>query len=255
LILEGVCRSLVDAPNIRIVGEAHDGRELLPLVNRLQPDVVLLDIRMPKLDGLTALELIRDRHRQVRVVIFSASADEQVIEAALRRGASGYILKTIDLPSALRQTVCETFFTMLAPSCDAPANQVRDAGLTERELTILVAVSRGLSNRAIGNELWVTEQTVKFHLTNIYRKLGVANRTEAARVAYQLGIGDNPASSMRLPPELPEPATLVLAQQMPDQDFGKPMPLTRQLSNPQNPLNQLTLAEQPGRKRDCKSWH
>lgn len=196
LILEGVRRSLSDAEDIRVVAEAHDGRELLPLINRLRPDVVLLDIRMPQLDGLSALELIRDRHPQVKVVIFSASADEQIIEAALGRGASGYVLKSIDpldLPSALRQAVYETFFTMLVPSADARVNQARDAGLTERELSILVAISRGLSNRAIAQEQWVTEQTVKFHLTNIYRKLGVANRTGAARVAYQLGIGDNPS--------------------------------------------------------------
>jgi DNA-binding NarL/FixJ family response regulator len=161
---------------------------VLPLIERTQPDLVLLDIRMPQLDGLACLDRIRKRYPQVKVVVLSVFSDPEHIEGALKRGASGYIVKSInplDLPSAIRQAVEGTVYHALGlPEADA-RSEAREAGLTEREVTILSGVARGLSNRAIGRELWVTEQTVKFHLTNIYRKLGVENRTEAVRYAYQ----------------------------------------------------------------------
>jgi len=130
----------------------------------------------------------------VKVVVLSVSTDEHVIQTVLKRGASAYIVKSInpiDLPSALRQAVEGTVYSAigLPDASDSPA---RAAGLTERETAILSAVARGLSNDAIGKELWVAEQTVKFHLTNIYRKLGVSNRTEAARLAYQHGLVESP---------------------------------------------------------------
>jgi DNA-binding NarL/FixJ family response regulator len=128
--------------------------------------------------------------------VLSVFSDPEHIQAALKRGASGYIVKSvnpIDLPSALRQAVEGTVYHAVGfPDVDDESN-AKAAGLTEREIAILKAVARGLSNQAIGRELWVTEQTVKFHLTNIYRKLGVANRTEAARYAYQHGLVESPA--------------------------------------------------------------
>jgi DNA-binding NarL/FixJ family response regulator len=194
-MLDGIRAALAGSPDIVIVGEARHGAELLPLVGRLQPDVVLLDIRLPKMDGLACLELLRKRYPDVKAVMLSVSSDAQHIEGALRRGASGYIVKSInsaDLPSAIRQAVEGTVFNALGLNEADPKTQAREAGLTERELTILSGVARGLSNRSIGHELWVTEQTVKFHLTNIYRKLGVSNRTEAARAAFRLGIAESP---------------------------------------------------------------
>ena len=114
-------------------------------------------------------------------------------QAAFKHGANGYIVKSVnplDLPSAIRQAVEGTVFHALGlPEVDEKSLG-KAAGLTERELSILKAVARGLSNAAIGKELWVTEQTVKFHLTNIYRKLGVANRTAAARFAYEGGLAE-----------------------------------------------------------------
>jgi DNA-binding NarL/FixJ family response regulator len=194
LMLEGVRAALSTADDIEVVGEAREGSEVPPLVNQLKPDVVMLDIRLPKLDGLACLEILRKRHPEVKVVVLSAFNDAEHIQAALRRGASGYIVKSInplDLPSALRQAVEGTVFNVLGSNeDDQPSAQ--QAGLTEREVAILSGVARGLSNRLLGKELWVTEQTVKFHLTNIYRKLGVANRTEAARAAYKLGIVQSP---------------------------------------------------------------
>jgi len=119
------------------------------------------------------------------------SQDPDVIATVLKRGANAYIVKSvnpIDLPAALRQAVEGTVFTTIGVTGDAGEAAAKEAGLTERELVILRAVARGLSNEAIAKELWVAEQTVKFHLTNIYRKLGVANRTEAARYAFEHGL-------------------------------------------------------------------
>jgi DNA-binding NarL/FixJ family response regulator len=196
LMLEGIRRALEKFDDIEIVGEAHTGSQVLPLVGRTNPDVVLLDVRMPQMDGLACLDLIRKRYPNVKVVVLSVFSDPENIQAALKRGASGYIVKSVnptDLPSALRQAVEGTVYHAVGlPEFDDESS-ARAAGLTEREIAILKAVARGLSNQAIGKELWVTEQTVKFHLTNIYRKLGVANRTEAARYAYQHGLVESPA--------------------------------------------------------------
>ena len=113
------------------------------------------------------------------------------MRAAFARGASAYIVKSVnplDLPSALRQVVEATVYQAPTVVQGASAAPPAVAGLTDREMEILKAVARGLSNQAIGKEFWVTEQTVKFHLTNIYRKLGVSNRTEATRFAYSNGL-------------------------------------------------------------------
>jgi DNA-binding NarL/FixJ family response regulator len=190
LVLEGVRRALEDVPDFEIVGQTTNGSQVLPLITRLRPDLVLLDIRMPQMDGLACLDLIRSRHPGVRVVVLSAHTDHQHIEAALRRGATAYLAKglnPLDFPSALRQAVDGTVFHMLgAPPEGESAGELRE--LTRRELDMLKALGRGLSNQAIGKEMWISEQTVKFHLRNIYRKLGVNNRIEAARFAYEHGL-------------------------------------------------------------------
>jgi DNA-binding NarL/FixJ family response regulator len=177
------------------VGEASSGSQILPLVRRTKPDLVLLDLRMPGLDGLSALELIKRDHPEIKVVILSASSDPAVIQTALARGASAYILKSVnplDLAATLRQAMeGNVFHAVGLPSAGQPT-AASELGLTPREIGIIQALARGLSNQAIGRELFVAEQTVKFHLTNIYRKLDAANRTEAVRLAYQRGIIDNP---------------------------------------------------------------
>jgi DNA-binding NarL/FixJ family response regulator len=190
LILEGIRRALTSVEDIEVVGEAQTGSQVMPLVLRTDPDVVLLDLRMPELDGLACLDAIRSRAPKVKVVVLSAFSDPEHIQSAFSHGATAYIVKSVnpvDLPSALRQAVEETVYRA-APVLDGGEGGRNDVGLTERELAMLKAVARGLSNQAIGKEFWVTEQTVKFHLTNIYRKLGVANRTEATRYAYQHGL-------------------------------------------------------------------
>jgi DNA-binding NarL/FixJ family response regulator len=193
LMVQGIRRALEAAGDIEVVGEANSGPEVLPVVRQTEPDLVLLDIRMPQLDGLACLDRLRKQCPDVKVIILSVFSDPENIERALRRGACGYIVKSVnpvDLPSAIRQAFDGTVYHALGlPEVDEEST-AKAAGLTEREIVILKAVARGLSNQAIGQELWVTEQTVKFHLTNIYRKLGVANRTEAARYAYQSGLSD-----------------------------------------------------------------
>jgi len=195
LILDGIRRALEADGGFEIVGETQSGTQVLPLVSQTRPEVVVLDVRMPQMDGLACLDEIRKRFPEVKVVMLSASTNHELVETALRRGASAYVVKSVDpadLPSTLRQVVSGTVFsTVGVPDSSGPTGG-RAAGLTERETAILRAAARGLSNDAIARELWVTQQTVKFHLTNIYRKLGVKNRTEATRAAYQQGLVESP---------------------------------------------------------------
>lgn len=195
LILAGIKHALDEAVGFEVVAEANNGAEVLPLVARTKPDLVLLDMRMPGMDGLTCLDRIRDRHPNIKVVILSVSTDPDVIQDVLNRGASAYIVKSVnpvDVPSALRQALEGSVFNAIGlPEKRVADDAAKAAGLTEREAAILKALTRGLSNDAIGKELWVAEQTVKFHLTNIYRKLDVSNRTEATRYAYENGLADH----------------------------------------------------------------
>ena len=195
LILDGVRRALESDGGFEIVGETMKGTEVLELVERTSPDLVVLDVRMPELDGLDCLDELRVRFPDVKVVMLSASTSPDLVESALRRGASAYVVKSVDpadLPSTLRQVASGTVFSSLAVPGDAESSAGHAAGLTEREIAILSALARGLSNEEIAKELWVARQTVKFHLTNVYRKLGVKSRTEAVHRAYQLGLVERP---------------------------------------------------------------
>lgn len=194
LMLDGIKRALETAPDIEVVGEAMSGDEMLALLPEVQPDVVILDLRMPNGDGLDTLSRIRQDHPGMKVIILSMFEDSEHIDQALQRGADGYVVKSInplDLPSTIRQVVEGAVHLRgvatptTATDEPAPAKATGLEVLTERELSILKLVAEGLSNLDIANRLFVTEQTVKFHLSNIYRKLGVANRTEATRYAYR----------------------------------------------------------------------
>jgi NarL family two-component system response regulator YdfI len=196
LMLESIRLALEADGGIEIVAEAEAGTQVLPLVGQTAPDLVLLDVRLPGMDGLTVLERIRQRYPQVRVVMISGLDDPSVIEAAFDRGASAFIVKRIeprDLPSALRQALTRTVFQPLTRA-RRPARQFpdMDVDLTKRELTILYALQRGETNKEIAGALCLAEQTVKFHLTNLYRKLEVTSRTEAVRYAYEHGVSERP---------------------------------------------------------------
>ena len=191
LILGALHATLDAAEGFEVVGQTDSGAHVLPLVGQTSPDLVLMDVQMPGMDGLTCLDQLQLRYPDVKVVLISASADPAQIQGALRRGASGYLLKSIDpaeLPSALRHALNGTAFYPVGGSESADEHVSRTVGLTERELTILRALARGLSNKQLSQELWVTEQTVKFHLSNVYRKLGVSNRAEAVGYAHKHGL-------------------------------------------------------------------
>jgi DNA-binding NarL/FixJ family response regulator len=193
LILEAVRLALREAPDIEIVGAARSGEEVLPLAGRTSPDVVLLDLLMPGMDGLRCLELLHERHPHVKSIVFSASDDPGAGVAALERGAVAFLHKTID-PAELAETIRRAFFgdDFFTVGLRSVADSASECGLTSREGEILRAAAEGLSNRQIAARFWLSEQTVKYHLTNIYRKLCVGNRTEAIRHAYEHGLIENP---------------------------------------------------------------
>lgn len=199
LVLGALQRTLEEDSGFHVAGVTSTSADVFGLVDRFLPDIVLLDIHMPQPDGLECLDRIRATHPEVKVVLISAGADAQEIQSALRRGAAGYLVKSInpaDIPAALRQVHEGTAYYAVAGGSgdELPgAGFAREKGLTPRELEMLVSVVGGRSNREIAEELWVTEQTVKFHLGNVYRKLAVANRAAAVRVAMQAGV--RPASA------------------------------------------------------------
>ena len=195
LMMEAVRCVLEAAGGFEVVGEATSGSQVLPIVSRTDPDVVILDLRMPGADGLKCLDWLSSRHASVKVVVLSGVEDPDTIQAALNRGASAFVGKHVDprdLPSVVRQVLDESVYHALVHALPMAASPAEEAGLTPSEQKVLEALTRGLSNKEIGRELWLTEQTVKFHLTRIYRRLGVANRTEAVRHAYQNRLVSNP---------------------------------------------------------------
>jgi DNA-binding NarL/FixJ family response regulator len=194
LMLEAIRLVLDEADDIDVVAEATRGSQVLPLVGQTSPDVVLLDIAMPEMDGLTCLDQLQRRFPGVTVVILSGQDDPETIRSALARGAKSFIAKQIDprdLPSALRLAAKGAVYQAMEEEV-TPDVEERRALLTPSEQRVLEALAQGLSNKAIANELFLTQQTVKFHLTNIYRKLDLANRTEAARYAYEHGLAESP---------------------------------------------------------------
>ncbi|MDQ1727527.1 MAG: hypothetical protein QOK14_1572 [Frankiaceae bacterium] len=190
LMLEGFRRALERVEDIEVVGATHSGDQLLSMIERRCPEVVVIDLHLRAGDGQRCLEVIHSAHPAVKIVVLSSSSAENDIRSALGHGARAYIVKSInplDIPSALRQAYDETVYHAFGFS-PGPEDELRAAGLTERELTMLRALACGMSNRAISQCLWVSEPTVKFHLGNLYRKLGVPNRLAAASFAHNRGI-------------------------------------------------------------------
>ena len=187
LVLSGIKSTLSESEDIDVVAATQRGDELLKLVEEHLPDLVLLDVRISGMDGIECVRRIKADHPETKVVVLSEKEDMAIISASLSAGASAYIGKRInprDLPSALLQIVDQVVYQTCPATVPAAAEPEAPAcDLTERELTMLEAICRGLSTKAISRELWIAEKTVKFHLTNIYRKLGVANRTSAMRYA------------------------------------------------------------------------
>ena len=204
LMSEAIKTVLAESADFEVVAVAESGAQVEGLVERFMPDLVLLDLELPELHGLDVVRSLSASDSPAQVVIFSAHEEPELIEAALRAGASAFITKRIDprdLPAALRQALEPTLFQPVhSPALvDGKAAPVE---LTEREMDVLNALTDGLSNKAIGKRLWLSEQTVKFHLTSIYRKLGVSSRTEAIAMAY----GRNLVTSKTVGEPAPGPA-------------------------------------------------
>jgi DNA-binding NarL/FixJ family response regulator len=183
-------RAVLEADGgFEIVAEAQTGSQVLPLIGQSQPDLLLLDLVMPGMSGLRVLELLRDRHPEVHAVLFSGCADREQIDRALLLGAKGYVLKTLaidDLPSILRENLAgHVYFAPEGWAERVRHDAVSESGLTAKELEILAGVAEGLTNREIAKRMWLSAETVKSHLSSIYRKLGVDSRVGAARIAYE----------------------------------------------------------------------
>jgi DNA-binding NarL/FixJ family response regulator len=197
LIVNAIRIALEGIEDIEIVGEASSGAAVLPLIESTKPDIVLLDIMMPQMDGLTCLERLGKRFPEVKVIIVSAVDDRALIQTAFDRGARAFVAKHVDprdLASVIRQANEGTVYQPLGmrEEDDGHARLPDNTTLTESQLNVLRALTRGLSNKEIARDLWLSEQTVKFHLSNIYRALGVGSRAEAIRYAYQHALVENP---------------------------------------------------------------
>jgi DNA-binding NarL/FixJ family response regulator len=191
LVIAGIRRTIEPLDDIRVVGEAHSGSELLALIERRRPDVVLMDLRMPGVDGTELIEHIRRDWPQTKAIVLSACDDRATIDAALEAGASAYVLKTArtaDVAAILRRAMSGAGAQSPAVVPFRPGEPAAGPSLTDRERCILSAVATGLTTAAISRDLWISEHTIKFHLTNIYRKLGVPNRAGAVRYALENGI-------------------------------------------------------------------
>jgi DNA-binding NarL/FixJ family response regulator len=204
IVRAGFRMILADEPDIDVIGEAADGRAAVDQARRLRPDIVVMDIRMPSVDGIAATrELMADPEPRVRVLMLTTfDADEHVVEA-LRAGASGFLLKDVtpeDFAAAIRtiaagdallapsvtRRVLDKFRDRLPAPSDDRGGLLRD--LTERELEVLKLVARGLSNREIADRLTLAEPTVKTHVSHALLKLDLRDRAQAVVFAYEVGL-------------------------------------------------------------------
>lgn len=194
VVRKGIRDFLAEDPEIRVIAEAADGGEAWALLTRQQPDVAVLDIRMPGLSGIELTKRIKAHYPQVRVLILTAYDDEPYVFALLRAGADGYILKTADSGELIRavKTVAAGKAVLDAEIAPKVIAGLTGAGslepLSDRELDVLRGVAKGWTNREIGQKLGISDRTVQGHLANIFGKLHVASRTEAVTVALQQGL-------------------------------------------------------------------
>lgn len=198
IIRKGLRLILETEDDFELVGEASDGNEALSLCKKLKPDVVLMDLRMPNMDGLTAIEKLRAEQPAVAVVILTTFNEDELMLRGLQSGARGYLLKDTDrntlfdtIRAAARgETLLkpEIMSRVLSQTSRPKAESKESIHLTERELEVLASVARGERSKEIANQLGISERTVKAHLANIYDKLGVDSRAAAIAVAAQKGI-------------------------------------------------------------------
>lgn len=192
--------SLLEAARHTVVGQAGDGNEAVESALRLKPDVILMDISMPELDGLQALRNIKTKAPQIKIVILTASEEDTDLITAMRSGAQGYLLKSLGTEDFLANLENLTRGELAVNSQDfsrivnglvdlanQPENHIKGI-LTDREIQLLILVADGLSNKSIAQHLSISENTVKYHMRQILQKLDAQNRTEAVISAMQVGL-------------------------------------------------------------------
>ena len=204
VVREGLAMVLGLLPEVEVVGSAADGDEAVALAADLLPDIVLMDLRMPRCDGVEATRLLRDRVPQTTVVVLTTYTDDRSVLDALRAGARGYLTKDAggtDIRHALRQVldnraaidpavqhhVVDAIATLSTAQAGRPPAPL-PAGLTPREAEVLSLIATGMSNREIAGRLVVTEGTVKSHINHLLAKIGARDRAQAVSYAYQRGL-------------------------------------------------------------------
>ena len=212
VVREGLATLLNLLPGIEVVGAAADGDEVVTLVDQLQPEVVLMDLRMPRCDGVAATRLLRESAPGVKVLVLTTYADDRSVIDALRAGARGYLTKDAgaeELQQAIEQVaggqavidpavqrhVVDALAGGETPPEPAVDEELPD-GLTPREAEVLALIAGGLSNAEIATQLYVSETTVKSHINHLFAKAGVRDRVQAVAYAYRHGLAS---------PPLPEP--------------------------------------------------
>ena len=199
VVREGIRRVLESESDILVCAEAGDGEEVLALIERHQPDLVILDITMPRLSGLETLERIRSKHPRVKTVLLSFRADPPLIQSAVSLGADGYLLKNAgkhEILSAIREVMRGgSYFS--PPIAQEIAEQIREpertsgqpiAKLSGREREVLRLIAEGLSAKEIADQLGISIKTVEAHRTSLMRKVGVRKATELVRYAVRHGL-------------------------------------------------------------------
>lgn len=194
LFRDGVS-SLLEAGGYEVIGQAGDGATALERIEQLHPDLALLDINMPGLNGLEVLKQVKTSHPEIKVVILTVSEEEEHLVQAIQSGADGYLLKHLNSneflemiaglargEAAITRSMASTLFKHVGANPDAHGGST----LSDRECDVLRLVAAGKSNRVIAKALLISENTVKFHIKNILIKLNVSNRTEAVMVASKL---------------------------------------------------------------------
>ena len=188
----GLSKFLQVHKDLELVGEAENGAEAVRLTRQLQPNVVLMDLKMPEMDGVAATREIRSKHPGVRVIVLTSFAEDNMVQGALQAGATGYLLKNVsgaELANAIRaahagrMTLSSEATEVLVHAAAHPIVPADD--LTEREREVLTLMVDGLSNQEIADGLFLSLGTVKFHAGNIYSKLGVDSRVAAVTLAIQ----------------------------------------------------------------------
>jgi DNA-binding NarL/FixJ family response regulator len=193
VVRDGLRGMLDGQPDLAVVGEAGDGLEAVTVVGRQRPDVVLMDLRMPRMDGVAATSKIHAAHPGTRVLVLTTYDEDHDIVRAIEAGARGVLLKDAPRDELFRAIRAAARGEMvLAPAVTARMfdrlRAPQEQTPTERELEVLTLVARGLTNRAIGRQLALSEATVKTHLVHVFAKLGVADRTAAVTAALDRGL-------------------------------------------------------------------